>query len=69
VFAAEGATVCLWDVFDTIGDTVERIAAEHGRPARGWRLDISDEAAVDTAAVEVIEVFDTVDILVNNAAR
>ena len=68
VFAAEGATTCLWDVLDTVGDTAERIAAEYGRPCRAWQVDISDAAAVDMAAAEVLETFGTVDILVNNAA-
>ena len=68
VFAAEGATVCLWDVLDTVAGTAERIAAEYGRPCRAWQVDISDAAAVDMAAAEVLETFGTVDILVNNAA-
>ncbi|MHB8870094.1 MAG: SDR family NAD(P)-dependent oxidoreductase [Thermoleophilia bacterium] len=68
VFASEGATVCLWDVLDTAARTAERIAAEYGRPARAWQVDISDAAAVEAAAADVIRAFGTVDILVNNAA-
>jgi len=68
VFASEGATVCLWDVLGTAARTAERIAAEYGRPARAWQVDIGDAPAVETAAADVIRAFGTVDILVNNAA-
>lgn len=68
VFAAQGATVCLWDVLETVSQTAERIAGSYGRPARAWQVDISDAAAVGAAAAEVLEAFGTVDILVNNAA-
>lgn len=68
VLAAQGATVCLWDVLETVAHTAERMAADHERPVRAWRVDISDGDAVRAAAAEVLAAFGAVDILVNNAA-
>ncbi len=68
VFAAHGATVCLWDVLDSVTQTAERVAAENGHPCQAWRVDVSDAAAVETAAADVLRAFGTVDVLVNNAA-
>lgn len=68
VFASEGATVCLWDVLETVAETAERVACDFGRPSQARQVDISDAAAVKTAAADVIRTFGTVDILVNNAA-
>lgn len=68
VFAAEGATVCLWDVLGSVTDTAERIAASSGRPVGAWQVDISDAPQVQRAAREVIGRHGVVDILVNNAA-
>ena len=62
-----GATVAAMDL-DEVGlaETVESIVAV-SRQARGWRLDVSDEAAVQRVFAEVADEFGAMDILINNA--
>lgn len=62
---AAGACVAIADV---AGDLAERVAAELGDRARGWKVDITIEADIDRFVSDVAAVFGPVDILVNNAA-
>jgi len=66
-FAAEGASVA---VFDLDLDAAEKVAtgirAEGGR-AQAFRCDITDRASVDAAVAETEQSLGPVDVLVNNA--
>jgi 3-oxoacyl-[acyl-carrier protein] reductase len=63
--AAEGAAVALLDVRET-GAAVEGIRGAGGR-ALGFRVDITDPAAVEAVVAETVRSWGKVDILVNNA--
>ena len=66
-FAAEGASVA---VFDLNLDAAEKVAAgiraEGGR-AQAFRCDITERASVDAAVVEAEKSLGPIDVLVNNA--
>ncbi|WP_433385408.1 SDR family NAD(P)-dependent oxidoreductase [Micromonospora sp. KLBMP9576] len=65
--AARGARLALSDVDDEgLWETVRRCAAA-GRGARGYRLDVTDRAAVLAHAERVDADFGRVDLVVNNA--
>jgi 3-oxoacyl-[acyl-carrier protein] reductase len=67
LFAAEGALVAVTDR-DLQG--VERVVGEitaAGRRAAGWRLDVTDPAAIDAVVDAVVAALGPVDVLVNNA--
>jgi 3-oxoacyl-[acyl-carrier protein] reductase len=61
-FAKAGADVALMD-FDP--EAVEAAAAEVG--GRGFRVDVSDTAAVESAIAQVVDGSGRIDVLVNNA--
>ena len=64
--ASLGATVVLADLRDSVAQTAETIAA--GGYSTDWlAFDVTDSAAVDAAAAEVIRRYGRVDILVANA--
>lgn len=65
--AEEGASVAVVDLLesDALALAAELTAAGHR--ARGWRCDVSDEAAVARVMTEVVEHFGRLDIVVNNA--
>jgi NAD(P)-dependent dehydrogenase (short-subunit alcohol dehydrogenase family) len=68
VFAAEGATVAVLDVLDTLGrEAVERISDAGGR-ARYFHCDVSQESEVAATVETVAGTFAGLDILYNNAA-
>ena len=64
MFVAEGANVVIADVLDEPGRAV---VAELGDRARFSHLDVSDEAGWDATIAETLEMFGTIDILVNGA--
>lgn len=65
--AREGASVALLDLRrDALDEAVAALRAE-GRRAIGIATDVSDAAAVDAAAREVLDAFGKVHLLVNNA--
>jgi NAD(P)-dependent dehydrogenase (short-subunit alcohol dehydrogenase family) len=67
LFAAEGATVAVTDVNETLGqDVVSAITAAGGR-AKFWQLNVADEANVATVYQEIGKEFGTIDVLVNCA--
>jgi 3-oxoacyl-[acyl-carrier protein] reductase len=67
LFADEGAHVAVTDVAaDGVRAVVDEITAA-GASARGWELDVTDQAAVDRVVDEVVHAFGSLDILVNNA--
>ncbi len=67
LFAQEGALVAITDINEAgVGRVVEEIAAAGGT-AHGWRLDVSDAAAIKRVVAEVAARFGRLDILINNA--
>jgi len=67
LFADEGAAVAVTDLDS--GDVqlvVDEITAAGGT-ARGWALDVTDEAAIGRVIAEVVDAFGSLDVLVNNA--
>lgn len=66
LFAEEGAAVALFDMSDRVAEVADDIAAQGGVAAH-WRLDITDEEAVERAFSEVFERFGALNVLINNA--
>lgn len=66
-FAREGAMVAVTDFNAEQGAEVVAAIAEAGGTARFWRVDVTDETSVADAYREVVEVFGTIDVLVNAA--
>lgn len=67
LFGDEGAKVALIDINDEPLQAVVDEMTDAGYEARGWVLDLSDEAAVAQTITEIGEHFGAIDILVNNA--
>lgn len=61
-----GALVSLWDVDTQALEAATRTLAPLGR-VRTEKVDVSDEASVNTAAMATVSAFGCLDILVNNA--
>lgn len=67
LFADEGAKVAVTDLSaERVQTVVDEIAGAGGH-ARGWVLDVTDQAAVDQVVAEVVHDFGSLDILINNA--
>lgn len=66
MFAAHGARVAAIDVTDAAEATVAEIQAAGG-DARSWKLDVTDEASVESAFREVFEHFGALHVLANVA--
>lgn len=64
--AAEGAAVAVTDKVDGFEDVAHEIRDAGGK-ATGYRLDVTDPAAVDTVVDRVVEHHGRIDIIVNNA--
>lgn len=66
--ARRGATLVLWDLdADRLSQVVEELRNATGRPAYGYRCDISNRAAVAATAAQVTREVGPIHILVNNA--
>jgi len=61
-----GATAVLLDITE---ENVERAASEIGGNTLGLGIDITDDAAVESALAIILKKFQRVDILINNAAN
>jgi 3-oxoacyl-[acyl-carrier protein] reductase len=66
-FAAEGARVAAWDVSESGADSLVEELTRAGAEARFRQVDVTDAAAVKTAAAAVIGDWGGIDVLVNNA--
>jgi 3-oxoacyl-[acyl-carrier protein] reductase len=67
LFADEGAKVAVLDRdAGGVDDTVSEITAAGGE-ARGWALDVREDARVHAVVGEVVDTLGPIDILVNNA--
>ncbi|MFE0500025.1 SDR family NAD(P)-dependent oxidoreductase [Lysobacter soli] len=65
--AEEGATVALFDVHDELGIALAQRLGDAGMPAAYWHVDVSSEHSVQSAIDAVVERFDRLDVIVNNA--
>jgi 3-oxoacyl-[acyl-carrier protein] reductase len=67
-FAAGGATVVLVDVLeDAMKQAAEKLTAAGAKQVLTYKVDVTDEAAVENTLDEVVEKCGRLDILVNNA--
>jgi 3-oxoacyl-[acyl-carrier protein] reductase len=67
-FAAGGATVVLVDVLeDVMKQAAEKLLAAGAKQVLTYKMDVTDEAAVEKTLDEVVEKCGRLDILVNNA--
>ena len=67
LFGDQGARVALIDINEQPLQAVVREMTDEGYDARGWVLDLSDEAAIAKVIAEAGEHFGGIDILINNA--
>ena len=67
LFAAEGATVSIWDVNQEAGDALVQQLEAAGHQAEFRRVNVADTAAVDEAMNAVQEKYGSLDVLINNA--
>ena len=65
VFCREGATVALWDVLDG-SETVKEIT-QNGGNIFYQKVDVTSQDSVDNAIGEIIEKYEKIEILINNA--
>ena len=66
-FAAEGARVVVWDVASEGTDELLDAIAGAGGEGRFASVDVTDTDAVKAAVAEVVDAWNGVDVLVNNA--
>lgn len=66
-FAARGANLALFDLNQTDLDETARQCAEHGVKARGYLVNVTQEAAVAAGMDAVAADFGGIDVLINNA--
>lgn len=66
-FCHEGASVAIWDVNEEKGKATEANLKEKGANAKFYLVNATDYEAVLAAAVQVVEDFGQIDILINNA--
>ncbi|MBT2188837.1 SDR family NAD(P)-dependent oxidoreductase [Sphingobium nicotianae] len=62
-FVGVGMRVCLLDWSDNVAE----LATELGGEATGFRIDVSDRAAVEALAADIVSRFGPVSVLMNNA--
>ena len=67
LFGDEGAKVALIDINEEPLQAVVKEMTDVGYDAKGWKLDLSDEAAVNRVIGEIGKHFGAIDILINNA--
>ncbi|MEV0280497.1 SDR family NAD(P)-dependent oxidoreductase [Streptomyces sp. NPDC050610] len=66
-FAAEGATVAVWDLVEKDAAGTVDMLAERGAKSAAFAVDVADGASVGEAAERTLAEFGRVDVLVNNA--
>ena len=66
-FAAEGASVAVFDLHLEAAEKVAAAARAEGGRAQAFRCDITDRGSVDVAVAETEKAIGVIDVLVNNA--
>lgn len=69
VFAREGADVAFnYNSRDDLAEVVKKKIEAHGRRALAFKVSVTDRVGMKKTAREIVEAWDGIDILVNNAA-
>ena len=66
VFLKYGAKVVILDYAESLNDVVEELKAE-GHEVSGYRVDVRNRGAINTAIKSVVKQYENIDVLVNNA--
>lgn len=66
-FAEEGASVAIWDIDEVKGNQFSYILKEAGFKAEFFKVNVANYDNVKIALNDVLKVFGTIDILINNA--
>lgn len=66
-FAEEGASIVLWDVNEEKGIALAKELSDKGTKAHFTKVDVTKIDSTEKAAKEAVEIFSTIDILINNA--
>jgi len=66
LFAAEGATVYIWDVLDE-GKSVATTITARGQAAEFTKISVTDKGAIETETEKIHKKHGKIDILINNA--
>lgn len=67
LFAAEGASVCIWDVNEIAGKELEILLSEKGLHVEFYKVNTANFYEVEKATNEIIRDTKRIDILINNA--
>ena len=68
LFAAEGASVAIWDMHPQVESIAEQIQTSHPKKSLGLNVDITDESSIDEALNKTLDAFLSIDHLVHSAA-
>lgn len=66
-FAEEGASVAIWDIDEVKGNQFSYILKEAGFKAEFFKVNVANYNNVKIALNDVLKIFGTIDILINNA--
>ena len=66
-FSEEGASIVIWDVNEEKGIVLAKELSDKGTKAHFTKVDVTKLDSTDKAAKEAVEIFSTIDILINNA--
>ncbi len=66
VFLKYGAKVIILDYAETLNDVVEELKKD-GHEVSGYRVDVRNRGAINTAIKSVVKQYKNIDVLVNNA--
>ncbi|MFA6597081.1 MAG: 3-oxoacyl-ACP reductase FabG [Ignavibacteriaceae bacterium] len=66
-FSEEGASIVIWDVNEEKGIALAKELSDRGTKAHFTKVDVTKLDSTDKAAKEAVEIFSTIDILINNA--
>lgn len=65
---ASGGRVCIWDVDETLLETLPSALNAQGDRLLAQKVDIADLGSVEKGVANVIDAFGKIDVLINNAA-
>ena len=66
-FSEEGASIVIWDVNEEKGIALAKELSDKGTKAHYTKVDVTKIDSTEKAAKEAVEIFSTIDILINNA--
>ncbi len=66
-FAGEGASIVLWDINEEKGIALAKELSDKGTKAHFTKVDVTKIDSTEKAAKEAVDIFSTIDILINNA--